>query len=131
MRDLDEKTKERVLAFISMCNDLESLISRENTLFLDKGSVAFDGFFVKKINMLNKFEKDIRDVLLLAKEKAPENIGLRRLLVEKIQEVRRTLSINTTFQLRDLKKRTARMEGLKDMLLNFSKHDEEGDTICH
>ena len=133
IKDLDEKTQKTVLDFLVMCEDLESLISRENTILLDKGTIAFDGMFVRKINMLNRFEKDIRNVLSLAKEQEPENISLQRFLVDKIQQVRRVLSINTTFQLRDLKKRTKRMAVLKDTLLDFSKHSEseKGDVACH
>jgi hypothetical protein len=131
MKDFDVKTKETVLDFIAVCSDLESLISRENMLLLDKGSVAFEGMFIRKINMLNRFEKDIRDVLLLTKECAPDNIGLRKTLIDKIQNVRRVLSINTTFQLHDLKKRTKRMAMLKDTLIDYSKHSEEGDAACH
>ncbi len=131
IKDLDMEIKETVLDFMAMCDDLENLISHENTMLLDNGTVAFDGIFIRKINMLNRFEKDIRDVLLLAKECAPENIDLRRMLVNKIQEVRRALSINTTFQLRDLKSRTKRMAMLKDTLIDFSKHSEKGDVVCH
>ncbi len=138
IKDLDANTKKTILGFVSMCDDLESLISRENTLLLDKGTVAFDGMFTRKINMLSKFEKDIRNVLSLIKERYPENIGLQKTLVNRIQEVRRVLSINTTFQLRDLKSRTKRMAALKDTLIDFSKHDvdfsehnRKGDTACH
>ena len=131
LKDLDKKTQETILDFVAMCDDLENLITRENTILLDTGTVTFDGMFVRKINMLNQFEKDIRNVLLLSKEQAPDNIRLRKAVVEKIQEVRRALSINTTFQLRDLKKRTKRMAVVKETLLDFSKHNEEGDVVCH
>ena len=133
IKDLDKKTKKKILDFMAMCEDLENLISRENTILLDKGTVVFDGMFVRKINMLNIFEKDIRNVLLLAKEQAPGNRYLQRILVDRIQQVRRVLSINTTFQLRDLKKRTKRMAVLRDALLDFSKHNknEKGDVVCH
>ena len=133
IKDLDEKSQKTILDFVAMCEDLERLINRENTILLDKGTVAFDGMFVRKINMLNKFEKDIRNVLSLAKGQATENISLQRMLVNKIQQVRRVLSINTTFQLRDLKKRTKRMAALKDTLLDFSKQSEggKGDVACH
>lgn len=131
MKDLDEDAKNKFLSFISMCDDLESLISRENTILLDKGSVAFDGIFTRKINMLSSFEEEIRNVLVLAKNSAPENMRLQNLLVERIQDVRRALSINATFQLRDLKRRTERMAVLKSTLLDFSKNGEEGDAVCH
>jgi len=131
LKDLDKKTQETILDFVAMCDDLENLITRENTILLDTGTVTFDGMFVRKINMLNQFEKDIRNVLLLSKEQAPDNIRLRKAVVEKIQEVRRALSINTTFQLRDLKKRTKRMAVVKETLLDFSKHNEKGDVVCH
>lgn len=123
IKDLDDKTRQEISDFVLVCADLTSLIERENTLLLNSGTVAFDGMFVRKINMLEKFEKQIRNVLNIAKEKAPENISLQDMLVEKIQEVRRTLSINTTFQLRDLRKRTKRMAKLKNTLLDFSSNN--------
>ncbi|MFP4098537.1 MAG: hypothetical protein ACLFP8_06055 [Alphaproteobacteria bacterium] len=131
LKDVDTENKNRFFDFLQMCDDLEKLISRENVILLDKGAITFDGLFVRKINMLNRFERDIREILLLAKEKEPDNLVLRRVLVEKIQDVRRTLSINTTFQLRDLKKRTQRMDSLKNTLLDYSKQSKEGDTACH
>ena len=131
LKDFDENTKKTILEFVVMCDDLEDLIDRENTILLDKGAVAFDGMFIRKINMLHKFEKNIQNVLLLTKERAPDNTSLRKMLIDKIQNVRRSLSINTTFQLNDLKKRTKRMAVLKDALLDFSEQGEEGDVICH
>lgn len=130
-KDLDVETKKRVFDFMMFCDDLESLISHENMTLLDKGTVAFDGIYARKINMLNKFEKDIRDVLLLVKKHAPENIDLHKMLVDRIQGVRRVLSINTTFQLRDLKNRTKRMAMLKDTLIDFSKHSDKEGVACH
>jgi hypothetical protein len=132
-KDLDTKTKEKFLDFLAACDDLENLINRENTMLLDKGAIAFEGISIRKINALREFEESIRNVLPLSKEVAPKNIGLQRILIDRIQEVRRALSINTTFQLRDLKNRPRRMAVLKETLLDFSKRSEEekGDITCH
>lgn len=131
LKDFKEDAKKKIIDFAAMCDDLENLITRENTILLDKGTIVFDGMFIRKINMLKKFERDIRDVLYLIKEGSPDNLRLQNLIVQKIQDVRRTLSINTTFQLSDLKKRTQRMAVLKDTLLDFSENNEEGENICH
>lgn len=131
LKDLDEGSKTKIMNFLMMCNDLESLINQENMVLLDKGTVAFDGEFTKKINLLNKFEASIRNVLVQVKAYAPENQCLRITLVDRIQMVRKTLSINTTLQLNDLKRRTSRIAVMKEALLDFSRLGEEESVVCH
>ena len=131
LKDLDEGSKTKIMNFLMMCNDLEILINQENMVLLDKGTVAFDGEFTKKINLLNKFEASIRNVLVQVKAYAPENQCLRITLVDRIQTVRKTLSINTTLQLNDLKRRTSRIAVMKEALLDFSRLGEEESVVCH
>lgn len=113
-----------------MCNDLESLINRENTILLDKGTITFDAMFTRKINLLNKFETDIRRMLLLVKEHAPDNQYLRRLLVDKIQEVQGAVD-KYHVSVKRIENENRQDGGFEKSIAGLLQLCDEGNVICH
>lgn len=125
------KFQNKIKNFITLCDDLQNLLDTENNILLDKGTIPFESFCAEKLLLLGQFENDIKSVFDTIKIEAPDNKCLQMRLIEIIQNVRRSLCVNTTFQLSDLKKRTARIEKLKDGLVGFAQLSDEDSRVCH
>lgn len=128
---LPEDFQKKIRDFLSLCEDLQSLTDRENDILLETGTVAFDGFYARKLQLMRDFEIGIPYVFEMVKTQAPHNMCLKTGLIEIIQEIRRSLCINTTFLLNDLKKRQSRMNHLKDSLASFTDMPDKETVVCH
>jgi hypothetical protein len=126
-----EVFQSRIRSFLMFCEDLQRLLDRENDILLEKGTVAFDSFFFRKINMLNDFEPEIKAVFTQVRSEAPDNRYLQTSLIETVQNIRRALCVNTSFHLTDLRRRTGRLQALRDGLSQFAGLEQEEGSLCH
>lgn len=120
-----------IVNFLVFCIELKSVLDQENSILLEKGTIKFNTLMVHKLELIDKFEPAIQLVFDKIKETQATNAGLQGYLIEVIQDLRRSLCINTTFHLNDLHKRTARIARLRDGLINFVDVNAEEAVVCH
>jgi hypothetical protein len=120
-----------IVEFLKHCINLKALIDQENDILLEKGTIVFDNFAIQKLKLMDGFEPAIRKVFDKVKESQPHNAPLQSYLIEVIQDIRRSLCVNTTFHMSDLRKRTARIAQISDGLMNFVEMPTEEVPVCH
>jgi hypothetical protein len=132
LASVEVSVREKVLAFDILCHELQILVDRENEILLIKKTMVFDSHFVRKLRLMSHFEHQIAPVLNDVKYSCPLNIPLHAYLIDMIQNIRRSLCINTTFHMDDLKDRTARLASLKEGLTLYADIDSgRNSTACH
>ncbi len=116
--------EDNVLRFLDLSQDIMSLVRHENAILLEKGELSFEAYIMRKVDLMNNFEKEARNLLNLMSG-SENKMTTQAVLIEEIRRVRDALSLNSAYQLQTI--RTRAQENLAASL----KSSETGDTVCH
>ena len=121
--------EDRVLGFLELSQEILSLVRHENAILLEKGELSFEAYVMRKVDLMNKFEKEARNLLGTLSEGA-NKMKAQSVLIEEIRRVREALKVNSRYQL-DLIR--ARMQEkiaapVGDLSADQAAH---GGAVCH
>ena len=89
--------EDRVLRFLELSQDILSLIGHENAILLEKGELSFEAYVMRKVDLMNNFEKEARNLLSLISEGA-EKMNAQAIMINEIRRVRDALKVNSGYQ---------------------------------
>jgi hypothetical protein len=90
--------EDRVLRFLELSQDILSLIGHENAILLEKGELSFEAYVMRKVDLMNNFEKEARNLLGLLSEGAAK-MNAQAIMINEIRRVRDALKVNSGYQL--------------------------------
>lgn len=122
--------KKRILIFLCLCQDLRSIIAKENSYLMKEECILFDGFFYHKLQLLGKFEKSIPPLFESIQKEAPNNVALKLMLMEEMKNVKSVLNINTAFHMYELKLHTQKVTAIRENIIGRVMQ-EKAETVCH
>ena len=121
--------EDRVLRFIELSQDILSLVGHENAILLEKGELSFETYVMRKVDLMNNFEKEARNLLGLL-SKGDGEMNAQSILVNEIRRVRDALKINSRYQLDLIRKRV--QEDFADAPVEpASPATGHGGAACH
>jgi hypothetical protein len=121
--------EDRVLRFIELSQDILSLVGHENAILLEKGELSFEAYVMRKVDLMNNFEKEARNLLGLLSEGAGK-MNAQAVLVNEIRRVRDALKINSRYQLELIRKRVQEnfADSPAESMPTVTSH---GEAVCH
>ena len=119
--------EDNVLRFLDLSQDIMSLVRHENAILLEKGELSFEAYIMRKVDLMNNFEKEARKLLNLMSG-SDNKMSTQNVLIEEIRRVRDALSLNSAYQLQTIRDRA--QENLAASLKN-AENAETGETVCH
>lgn len=122
--------KKKIFIFLSLCQDLKSVLICENSHLMNEECVLFDEIFYHKLQLLTRFEHSIPPLFKCVKEEAIKNMALQIMLMEEMKEVKSILNINTAFHMNELKFQTQKINNLRENIVARAMEEKSG-TVCH
>lgn len=89
---------DKVLRFMELSQDILSLVRHENAILLEKGELSFEAYVMRKVELMNNFEKEARNLLSTLTE-GSSKMKAQSILIEEIRRVREALKANSGYQL--------------------------------
>ena len=121
--------EDRVLRFLELSQDILSLIGHENAILLEKGELSFEAYVMRKVDLMNNFEKEARNLLSLISEGA-EKMNAQAIMINEIRRVRDALKVNSGYQLDLIRQRTQEnFSGSAGELAQAAA--SHGESACH
>ena len=121
--------EDRVLGFLELSQEILSLVRHENAILLEKGELSFEAYVMRKVELMNKFEKEARNLLSTMTEGSTK-MRAQTVLIEEIRRVQDALKVNSRYQL-DLIR--ARMQEKIAAPVGDGSADQaaHGGAVCH
>lgn len=117
--------EDRVLGFLELSQQILSLVHHENAILLEKGELSFEAYVMRKVDLMNKFEKEARNLLSTLSEGSTK-MRAQNVLIEEIRRVREALKVNSRYQLDLIRARM--QEKIAAPLPDTAAH---GGAVCH
>lgn len=118
-------------AFVVLCRNVAELVKKENNLLLTSGTLVAGSDFFLKLELIEKFETQVKYVADVIKEQAPENEWLRMYLVSEINVLRHAFKLNTALHVEDIKRRAVRIENIKKGIIAKGPGAKAEEATCH
>lgn len=119
-------------AFVVLCRNVAELVKKENDLLLTSGTLVAGSDFFLKLELIEKFETQVKYVAEVIKAQAPDNEWLRMYLVSEINVLRHAFKMNTALHVEDIKRRATRIENIKKGLIaKIPGTKEAEEATCH
>lgn len=115
---------DNMLRFLDLSQDIMSLVRHENAILLEKGELSFEAYIMRKVDLMNNFEKEARKLLNLMSG-SESKMATQNVLIEEIRRVRDALSLNSAYQLQTIRDRA------QENLAASLKSSATGETACH
>ncbi len=90
--------EDKISRVVELSQDILSLVRHENAILLEKGELSFEAYVMRKVDLMNNFEKEARILLGMVTEGAPK-MTAQTVLIEEIRRVREALRANSGYQL--------------------------------
>ncbi len=116
--------EDNMLRFLDLSQDIMSLVRHENAILLEKGELSFEAYIMRKVDLMNNFEKEARKLLNLMSG-SDSKMNNQSVLIEEIRRVRDALSLNSAYQLQTIRARA------QENLAASLKSSSTGETACH
>ena len=116
--------EDNMLRFLDLSQDIMSLVRHENAILLEKGELSFEAYIMRKVDLMNNFEKEARKLLNLMSGSGSK-MATQNVLIEEIRRVRDALSLNSAYQLQTIRDRA------QENLAASLKSSATGETACH
>ena len=116
--------EDNMLRFLDLSQDIMSLVRHENAILLEKGELSFEAYIMRKVDLMNNFEKEARNLLNLMSG-SDSKMANQSVLIEEIRRVRDALRLNSAYQLQTIRDRA------QENLAASLKSSETGETACH
>ncbi len=116
--------EDNMLRFLDLSQDIMSLVRHENAILLEKGELSFEAYIMRKVDLMNNFEKEARKLLNLMSG-SDSKMNNQSVLIEEIRRVRDALSLNSAYQLQTIRARA------QENLAASLKSSATGETACH
>jgi hypothetical protein len=130
---------DRLQNFMGLSNNLLTLIEHENAILSEMGEFTFENYIQKKVEIMRQFEKQAQFLLLQITEGSSTGIThdkaktvQGRLLMTEIKRIREALTMNSAYQMDQIKQRTkARQEKFSAPLMNKTGGTTKDYKTCH
>ncbi len=112
---------QRLNDFMQLSQSLLAVIGLENSILLEDGEFTFETYIQKKVGLMRQFENQAQNLL---HDMVDGGVGHTRtaVLMEEVRRIRNALTVNSSFQLDQIRSRTkARQE----------KFAVRGGDTCH
>ena len=112
---------QRLNDFMQLSQSLLAVIGLENSILLEDGEFTFESYIQKKVDLMRQFENQAQNLL---HDIVDGGVGHTRtaVLMEEVRRIRNALTVNSSFQLDQIRSRTkARQE----------KFAIRGGDTCH
>lgn len=112
---------QRLNDFMSLSQHLLAIISTENSILLEEGEFTFETYIQKKVDLMRRFENQAQNLL---HDMLDGGAGHTRttVLMEEVKRIRDALTINSAFQLDQIRERTKYRQ---------EKFAAKGRDTCH
>jgi hypothetical protein len=106
----DLSLDQRLNDFMQLSQSLLAIIGLENSILLEDGEFTFETYIQKKVDLMRQFENQAQNLL---HDMIDGGAGQTRtaVLMEEVKRIRNVLTVNSSFQLDQIRNRTkARQE---------------------
>lgn len=90
--------EDRMMRFLDLSQDILSLVRHENAILLENGDLNFESYVMRKVSLMNDFEKEARNLLSHISGRQTK-MNAQAMLIEEIRRVRDALKVNSGYQL--------------------------------
>jgi hypothetical protein len=122
--------EDRMMRFLSLSQDILSLVRHENAILLEKGELSFESYIMRKVALMNDFEKEARKLLGQISGRDTK-MNAQMMLIDEIRRVRDALQINSGYQLDMIRARMQEKNAAPEADGLFGEALKDEGSVCH
>ena len=122
--------EDRMMRFLDLSQDILSLVRHENAILLEKGELSFESYIMRKVALMNDFEKEARKLLGQISGRDTK-MNAQTMLIDEIRRVRDALKVNSGYQLDMIRARMQEKIAAPEADSLFGDAQKEEGSACH